>query len=153
MNKIEIKAALKIVRGAFLKRLDTGVTCPCCKRFARIYYRDIHSTMAKSIVSLYVLQKDNPTRADFHIKEISKVTRFFHNASDVGKLAAWDIVKKGEATGTWAISKKGLDWVEGKITVPKSVIMYEGEVLGFKGDSVQVEDCLKEKFDIATVYP
>jgi len=57
MNDIFSAAAIKEQKQEFFRKLNNGeeLTCPCCRRFAKIYHRQIHAGIALQLIRLYRL--------------------------------------------------------------------------------------------------
>ena len=74
-----------------------------------------------------------------NIKEL-RLTR--NQWDNFQKLRYWDLVVQANGGklkgGVWAITMKGLDFVKGKISVPKSVWTYRGGFLRYDGEEVRI---------------
>lgn len=125
--------------------VDEGAECPCCRQFAKVYKRKIHSRMARDLIQFY--------RAHWggwgHSTETLGAT-----APDFVKLAYWGLVEAmpGERedgssrVGLWRVTPKGVNFLFARITVPKYARIYDGRCLGFTGDPVMIGDALGKKF-------
>ena len=74
---------------------------------------------------------------------------------DFPKAVHWGLLEKqkGERDdgsnrmGWYHITRKGMDFVQGKITIPKWVKLYNNEVVGFAEDHVTIKEALGTKFN------
>lgn len=133
------------------KNWEKGVPCPCCGQMVKLYTRHIYARMALDLIDLYKLDRNNPNQY-FHITEIEGNRR--SGGGDFAKLVYWGLVveqKNDDETkrtsGYWAITKKGRDFVNIKITVPKSVKIFDGKFFGYSEKHVTIRDSLGKKFD------
>jgi hypothetical protein len=80
------------------------------------------------------------------------------NSREHGRLAYWGLIEEmgdvrredGGRAGWWRVTRKGRDFIYGRIFVPWTALTYGGKtgsLLGFEGKPVSVHDCLKDKFD------
>lgn len=136
------------------ERLEKGQTCPCCKQFAKIYKRPINGVSAYSLIRLY--WECHYTDDYVHIAKITPP--HMAGGGDFAKLVYWDLVEempKGEGvtekrtSGFWKITEKGRQFVDGEITVPSHVRLYDGKSLGLVGGQVGIKEVLGNKFDYA----
>lgn len=128
-----------------------GVRCPCCEQFAKVYFRQIHSTMARQLILLW--QFNRKERKKFiHFSMI----RIGSGISDFSKLKYWLLVEQmphdydntvSNASGYWRITQAGVDFINGILSVRKKVMIYNDDVLGFVGSKVDIHDCLGKKFN------
>lgn len=62
------------------------------------------------------------------------------------KLKYWDLAiphitpENNHKRGWWVITEKGKSFVEGKIQIPKSVVMYRNEFVRFEGNLISFND-------------
>lgn len=155
---INDNSSLKDARDWLRQRVDDGETCPCCKQFAKVYPRMIYGKMAAALIRLHAV-----SRPDFSFVHVSKIDvptiRSVVFSGDFAKLALWELIepmpkdekdKTKRANGSWRITQRGIDFVNGKITVPKYVKIYDGRRIGFDdSEMVSIQNCLGEKFDYA----
>jgi hypothetical protein len=139
----------------FAKARREGADCPCCGRFGKVYKRKIHSGMAAILVLMYRFQE----RGFTHVLTLVSATSSPAVAAAIGggdysKLRYWGFIEEGfelrdgkkHSNGMWRITGKGAQFVEGAITVPRYVWVYNGTALGFHGEPVSVYDALGDKF-------
>jgi hypothetical protein len=121
-----------------------GITCPCCKQYAKIYNRKLNSAMAYSLILVVKHFKYNPEQEWVHVERLlSKKTR----ATDFYKLRFWDLIEEGEQSGHWKVLPKGIEFASNKITVPKKVAIYNNEFLDDSEEQTTIIESLGEHFD------
>ena len=62
-------------------------------------------------------------------------------------LRHWGLVEQ-KARGLWTITDKGRDFLDGRLKVPKYVLIRGNRVVGYDGEMVSVEDCRKQRFEL-----
>lgn len=131
-----------------------GVDCPCCGQLVKLYKRPMASTMARGLIELYKLDRKHPNQY-FHIRQIGNVVV---GGGDFAKLVYWGLIveqQKDESddtkrtSGFWAITQKGRDFVNVKITVPSHVNVFDGKTFGFSEKHVTIQHALGKKFNYA----
>lgn len=130
-------------------------TCPCCQQYTKVYKRKLYSTPTIYLMALYKLMQVEDRY--YHLNEVMssiKNWKTYNLVSDVGKAELFGLVKrKGndfmsdkKSTGYWKLTRTGIAFVRGEITIPKYAIVYNGEVYGYEGEQVDVGQCLGDKF-------
>jgi hypothetical protein len=139
-------------------RLDHGVDCPTCDKWAQKYNRQIYATVAASLVVIYRMSGGD-TGKYIHTTDMVKYHPVCINGrSDFPKLLFWglieakpfdakDAARDVKQSGWWRITGRGVDFVLGKIKVAKWIVTYNDIFLGFKDEEqVSIHDCMNEKF-------
>lgn len=128
-----------------------GVCCTLCGQNAKVYDRTIHATTAAQLIRAYHLGA-----ADEYI-HVSKI--LFRGSSGIGdfpKAFYWGLIQEmpnddpGKRTsGYWKLTSLGVEFILGKVGIPKYVRVYNGHLLHppFHGKTVYISDCLGTKFD------
>jgi hypothetical protein len=146
MTDGEIAAAAEAWRQA---NLDKGAHCPWCGQFAKIYRRKLNRGMALALRCMYEMYKG----ASGHIMHPNGwVQRSW--GGDPAKLVFWDLIEAAAAPqkrqrrykGPFRVTKRGCDFVEGRITVPSHVRVYNDELIEFDGDPTTWEDAYGSPF-------
>lgn len=129
-----------------------GGVCPTCDRWGKINNKSIHKAMAAELAWLYQETKrrnvgdwiDVPMTAPKHVLR----------SNSLPSLRWWGLVEqahvgdsKQKRSGMWRITLKGMDFVEGLLSVPRMMFYYNGAAVGFSTDLVYFKDCLDEGFD------
>jgi hypothetical protein len=126
-----------------LENRDAGVPCPCCDQFVKAYHRKISNAMAHKLLG--------------HYKKCG--LRWGHwttggsNNGDLAKLRFWGLVEKqglktedGNDVGKWRVTKKGENFIHGRVTIPQFIWIYNNEFYGSDGSEIYFRDCFKEPF-------
>ena len=136
----------------FLIRLKTGEKffCQCCGRWTQAYKRQIHHSIARSLISLYHIQNTGYEREYFHTSKFCKTDTGsdFAIAKHWGLIEAAQDVPEGKRTsGFWRITPKGKLFVTNKDLIKKYALIYDDRLLGFDGKDISITDCLGKKFN------
>jgi len=132
--------------------LKEGARCPACTQLAKIYERPMYWVSAYSLIQLYKL--DSAKHGFYHITKL--VPKNTSGGGDFAKLVYWGLAeemskdpadKQKRTSGMWQITPKGRNFVEGSLTVQSHVRLYDGRLLGFKGEYVSIRDISGKKFD------
>lgn len=132
------------------KAREKGCRCPVCNQFVKVYSRTINSTMARQLVHAY-----NGFGVDkfFHV---SNMVLGGASSGDFPKLLYWGLIKEQHhvvgddnkrTSGVWAVTQKGADFVNAKLTVPKYAVLYDAKLLELNGPAIGIRDALGNKFD------
>lgn len=128
--------------------LPKGGRCPCCNQHVQVYRRNMYGTLAKALIACYLA---GGTSQYVHSNKLGIVLR----GGEMGKLGYFGLVDEEKAerpdggrTGYWRCTQRGVDWLFGRITIPKVAWVYDGRVLGYDGPPVTVADVLGEPFDL-----
>lgn len=131
-----------------------GGSCPCCDRWGKIYGRAINKTMAKSLKWLYDACQDAPSLRDW-IDVPNTAPKSVLRSNQLATLRWWGLVERRlpepdenvKHTGMWRMTLRGMDFVEGKLLVPRKVFTYNGDVVSVSDDQVAFKECTGN-FDI-----
>lgn len=134
---------------------DKMAVCPCCDRKVKLYKRPLNSSMAYGLILLRKFFKDNPDVEWIHAESYFKSRKDAPSSlrGDFAKLRYWDLVElqSGASSdarqGNYKILQKGIDFVEGRISVPRRVHLYNKSVVGFDEDETNINSALGDKFD------
>lgn len=131
-------------------RLDAGVECPCCLRFAKRYRRTLHSTQARNLIAMYRRHR----REWVHLPTLRLELPPPHN-NDEPMMRHWGLIvesagkrEDGGRAGWWRITGLGEDWLRGQVTIPKYVYTYADRAFGSTGPGVSAGEVLGEPFDL-----
>jgi hypothetical protein len=132
-------------REALYDLVDEGHECPCCHQFAKVYKRQIYSTMARELIRCY---KADP-HDWFHLPTVVG-----YNGGDITKVRYWGLLEEevarrvdGGRAGYWRFTSAGRGFVNNVVAVPRYAFLYDGELLFLKGDDTRIVDSLGKKFD------
>jgi hypothetical protein len=126
-----------------------GCECPCCGQFVRLYKRNIYKSQLEMLFGLYKLSNEY-----HHMSAIGESAGLTYTAGGIGlsKLAYWGLIlekpninnRKKRTSGYWQITQKGRAFIEGKITIPKYVLIYNAKKQGFSGDDISISDIIDD---------
>ncbi len=115
-----------------------GSRCPTCDQYAKEYKRTVSSNMCvflRSLITEYFLSRSQGEDGWVHYKKCKFGSR------DYPHLALWDLAHtrssecgKKRTTGEWKPTKRGIDFLFGKTTVPKYIYTYNGKKVGENRD-------------------
>ena len=131
-----------------LKRGNT-LNCPCCKRYAQIYKRRIHATVAYQLIKLlslggfsnYVHTNKLVPANQSSIGDFSKAKYF----GLIEEKANADSSKR--TSGYWKLTNLGMDFVRGFEKIPSYVLIFDDCVIEFDDEMISITDCLGDKFN------
>lgn len=131
----------------FLKNGGKG-NCPCCGRYAQVYERKIHTSMALQLIELYKL---GGAYDYIHLSRL--IPRGVSGAGDFSKTVYWGLISEKpdsgdqKSSGYWMLTEQGIAYVTDNLKVPYVAFVYDATVLGFSERLCGIRDALKEKFN------
>lgn len=139
---------LREARAWLAAGMDTGTHCPCCGQRAQRYRRKIAGRSVRAMVRMWALNGQDWV----HLPTVVSGAR-----ADEAKLAYWGLIEEqrvvrrddGGRAGWWRLTDKGVDFLRGKVSVPKYAIVFDSRCVGFEGDLVDVTVALGEDFNLA----
>lgn len=143
------------------KEINKGAKCPCCTQFVKLYQRPLTSAMIMGLILLSKASKDEKDIFGFiHLENFFKTKECPSSTrGDVPKLKYWGfIMPDGEeagdgnpSNGRYKVLPKGIQFIQGKILVQKSIKLYNNKFYGFEGAETDVFACIKNKFNYAAL--
>lgn len=135
---------------AFRTRLLSGekMTCECCGRYAQVYQRRIHTSIALQLIELYKLGGTYD-----HVHASRLIPKGVSGAGDLSKAKYWGLIEekpsdgRTKSSGFWMLTDLGLQYVTDRARVPYIAYVYDDKVLGFSERLCGIREALKEKFD------
>lgn len=134
-----------------IKNPKKQTVCPCCMRTLNSYTINLVVVDILILLKIFTISYTTKKRWVNVNQKIKPTSRSFSNSQ------RWELIKpkieKGKNRGKWCITKKGINFLKGKITIPKTLIMYNREIIAVD-DSIMVDvhDVYKEKFDLRDAY-
>ena len=128
---------------------EEGVACPCCGQYAKVYYRKFNRNMARFLMSL--AKNSSVEKKWIHYKDCE------YSSRDYAGITYWGLasIRKSDgetkrSSGYWLPTKKGVDFINGKIEIPSHVIIFTNKIDwsrgGFSSTHISIEDALGEEF-------
>ena len=153
------KTVLKKLREIINGVGKSGVRCPVCDQYARINSYNLTNRMLGSLMILY----EHFDKTKYHHKDdistkalevLGKQAMSSAVSGEFAKMKHWGLIEEAEkdenkdsrTSGMWRITKRGGDFVEGKIQVPSYIHIYNSTLYGFSGKMVYAVECCKNKF-------
>lgn len=136
----------------FASKLNAGFKgdCPCCGRYAQIYKRRLYDTAVRMLIMLYKLGADQD-----YVHYSLAVMNFSHgHIGDFNKAKYWDLIRQKpyesfekSAAGSWKLTQEGIDFIQGRASIPEFAYIFDDRVLGFSENRVNVREALGKKFN------
>lgn len=128
-----------------------GFKCKCCGQYCKLYTRKLNSSMSAVLILLWKSGKTDYIHVENYLKSINKA----HLRADFHKLVWWNLLERKKElredssprNGFYKITGRGIAFAEGKLTVPKSVKIYNNQFQGFEGDEITIHDALGNRFN------
>lgn len=131
---------------------DKDNFCPICEQRVKLYRRKLHTEMALFLIKLVKAYQKEPRW--YSTRELLPATS--KAATDGAYLTRWGLVEKmpsmnsaGGKAGMYQPTLKGIEFAQGKTTVPSHVHIICGKTAGFSETPVFIENCLCKKFNYA----
>jgi hypothetical protein len=124
------------------KNVRNGVICPCCDRFDKIYNYSLPLSSVKALTRLGKISRMN---TDY----VAHYTEFNNNKSQTFvKFQYINLVFQPETdegstkktSGNWSITEKGIDFIQGRISIPSHLIIYHNELIGVSETNKYIDD-------------
>lgn len=134
----------------FTERLIKDGPCHCetCGRYAQVYKRRIHSAVARELIIMWNLARED------YIHAGRLILSGFTGVCDLSKGKYFGLVAQRENTddglkssGYWRLTQKGIDFVKNGARIPSYVLVFDDRVIGVSETTVDINDCLGDKFD------
>lgn len=122
-----------------------GGNCPCCERFGKVYARALNKTMVESLK--WLADQNTAKGLREWIDVPNTAPKAVLRSNQLASLRWWGLVerqlpdpgdKKAKHSGMWRVTLRGMDFVEGRLLVPKKVSTYNGEVVSTSDEMVSI---------------
>jgi len=141
------KDYLKVLQGA-------GGDCPCCDRHGKYNGFTITQKNAQALLWIY----KNAANEDRWVNTAKNAPREFMRAKTFTNMRYWGLIeahpndrKDVKGSGYWRITSKGIDYILGKMRLPKKAFIYNRKLVGFGEQQVYFKECFKEQFNLEEV--
>lgn len=120
-----------------------GGHCPCCDRWGKVNAFKLTQALALTLKWMQ-LHPDGSGWIDMQ----NKAPRWILRAKCYPVLAYWKLIEfENHCSGIWGITQKGLDFLNGVITIPQKAFVYNNQVFDVSEKQVSFRDCFGKKFD------
>lgn len=148
---------LEEARAELRASLDEGTTCPCCGKFVKRMRIAVHGTLAAWLVALVRLSDQGRVSIEAS-KASALVVKPGKSAVGYSYLVHWDLVTPDASketpegarpgkTGYWSPTERGIEFANGRTTIPKRAVLLNNVLEGFEGGRVTIQQALGSKFD------
>lgn len=128
-----------------------GYNCECCGQYVKEYKRTLYSAPTEALIKLYNLDNEYPDCVH-HISDFGAAK--IHGGGDFAKTAYWGLTEleptdedeDKRTSGFWSITRKGRQFVQNRLVIPKYCHVYNGTIIRFSGPKVSVVDALGKDF-------
>ena len=165
---------LREASGSFRRRLREGNHCPCCDRVGAIRRRTFGALQTISLVWLARQSTTNRKNCKIAPKGPIPVTKqeardmgwvrwakdtppSIYRIQEINRLCMFKVAERGKWDGMLNIdsgrywyrpTRLGYRFVSGEALIPKSIEIYNNEVVAVDDEQIDVRAALKEKFDL-----
>lgn len=127
-------------------RIKTGVSCPCCDQYARLYRRKLNATMAYALI--WMCRQDNGW-----IDMPKRAPRIVIATNQLGTLALWEVIEQRANTdlarkhsGFWRPTERGRAFANNTLQLPTHVYLYNNKVQAWSETRGTIVDALGKQF-------
>ena len=120
---------------------DGGSFCKCCGQWSKLNAYTFNKTMAKNLLWMRLRGGDwidMPATAPVDVKGTNQFQTCKHWGLIEAQPNRTDPTRKSK--GIWRITPTGMDFVDDRISIPKTVYVYNREVHGFSDDRTAFSD-------------
>ena len=119
-----------------------GGNCPCCGRFGKIYERPLNQRTVRGLAWFYKAELSGKfDNCGGWVYVPSFGPRWMMRTYNHNTLKWWGLLDtKFDSPGFWRITRKGVSFVEGLISVPLKVWHYKDTPFGFSEEHTWFKD-------------
>lgn len=130
-----------------------GTHCPVCKRFGKIYRKGFDAGMAFGLICMYKEDLLNPGQP-IHVRDVYR-RRQTYAGGNFAQMFHWDMIEPvvnfdttKKESGLWILKERGVQFALRKIRVPKYILIYNSNNMGYDGDeTVDIVEALRNNFN------
>lgn len=141
--------SFRSVKQSFWSRLRQGhsLLCPMCKRFAKIYHRQLHHSACRQLILLYTLSEDSEW-----VHASALVLPDQAGMGDFSKAKHWGLIEQAPKhadipNGSWRLTTDGIAFVRRELAIPRYVYIFDDTVRGFGDEYWNITQALGQAFD------
>jgi hypothetical protein len=134
VNGLPTGSTLEEAKEWLLAQFEDGGICPCCEQVVKLYKRKLNSFMAYSLILFHGLSAKYPPNYWVHIKESAEIAA---GGGEFPRLRHWGLIEErpgeradgGKHRGYWRITTTGHSFIQGAVSVPRHIYMYNQQVI------------------------
>lgn len=140
--------------------LGVGVICPCCNQLVRIIQKDLTGSIVYVAILLHrhFVEDQNWLHVADYLSTMAKIGSAVRGG-EWSKLRYWGLLEAkpdgvkvdakdaSKRSGYYRMTEKGHQFVRGEIKIPKSIMLYNDQHLGFGKEEVTVQEALGKEFN------
>jgi hypothetical protein len=154
--------SIATVREWLLRKRGTGVTCPCCDQFVKLYRRPFTRSMAYVLLLLARYYRKHSPKEWLHVPSFiaeqaaSNPRRAAAVRGDWAKMVHWGLIEKKPSgrpyLGYYRLTEKGRQFAQRTLKIPSHVYIYNKVKLPFPSSQlISINDALKHAFSYAEI--
>jgi len=122
-----------------------GGKCPCCDRYGRIYRRSLQNRLVNVLVLMYeITEQYSPPDGWINLSEYKEEIKERCGTHEFSKLKLWSLIEQQSPfSSTWRLTESGILFLGGKVKVPRTVIVFDGQTISDAQDYVTIKDIIK----------
>ena len=151
IRRVPVFSSLESAENYVLENRCSGVECPCCGQYCKIYERSLNYAMARFLI--WLVRSYLGCRRWWGVNE-GPVIQHRKGGGDFAKMEHWGLIvsrpnddPKKRMSGHWKPTEKGIDFVYGRIYLPAKVHLYNNQAVAWSSEVINIVDALGKKFD------
>lgn len=129
-----------------------GTHCGCCGKYGKRYKRTLNSTMVRGLI--WLVRMAGADREWINIQDSAPA--WLMRSKQLATLRYWGLVERKwldpteagkRRSGVFRPTTHGIDFVYGRLRVPRQCYEYRGQVDGYSAEETNVRESLGKKFD------
>ncbi len=139
-------------------KLEEGANCPCCEQRVKLYRRKLNHQMARALIMIYRYFISHPQTVWLDVNDFLLKRGVNSGEANVALLRHWGLIERkpdakedgNPSVGMYSITHLGRQFVEGRMTVPEAVYLYNQKRYRRKLldiEQITIRQALANKFD------
>lgn len=131
---------------------EDGIECPCCHQNVKLYKRKINTGMCLFLIELYKLNQQE--QKSYFAGDILNNIKSGTKSLDYSVMKWWGLIiseknydETKKRSGYWILTEKGHNFIDGIISIPEKVLLYNNKRIGFGEDFITIKKALGNKFN------
>ncbi len=121
-----------------------GVECPCCGGLVKVKRYSVSSRQARELRTLY---HHRPTALHWRdwLTSSARMQCVLRYAGLIEQPTG-DPEKPFNRSGCWAITQRGVDWIEGSLSIPRFVYVLFNQIVGYSPELMTYPEALDNAY-------